>query len=129
MILNKIARKICRGPTNKFKLVLDFFLGIYLGFIWQNIIFIQNKIIKIGLRVCYPNNPLGQKFLNKKVTNQTKPRYLTKKKTNHVDLKTLVQSWTEPKIMVWLETLSSTINRTKDHWFDLKRLKPETKMN
>jgi hypothetical protein len=51
-------------------LVIEFFLeflGIYLGLVWQNkIIFIQNKIVKIGLRVRLPNNPLCQTFLNKK---------------------------------------------------------------
>jgi len=45
--------------------------------------------------------PLGQKSLNKKVTNQTKPRYvtnqtkpryLTQNKINRVDLKTPVKS-------------------------------------
>ena len=50
------------------KLVLEIFncFEIYLGFVWQKLIFIQNKIIKIGLKVCLSNNPLGQKSLNKK---------------------------------------------------------------
>jgi len=50
-------------------------LGIDLVLVWQNTIFIQNKTVKIDLKMCLSNNPLGQQFLNnkKKVTNQTKP--------------------------------------------------------
>jgi hypothetical protein len=62
-----------------------------LGSIQKKTIFIQNKTIKIGLKVCLLNNPLAQKFLNQKVTNQTNPRYLNKKKINRVDLKIMVQ--------------------------------------
>jgi hypothetical protein len=36
-------------------------------------------------------HPLGQKCLDKKVINQTKPKYLTQNKTTQVDSKTLVQ--------------------------------------
>ena len=78
------------------KLVLEIFncFEIYLGFVWQKLIFIQNKIIKIGLKVCLSNNPLGQKSLNKKIINQTKPKYLTQK---------INQSG-------WLENTGSTLN-------------------
>jgi hypothetical protein len=34
--------------------------------------FLLNKIVKIGLRACFPNTPLSQKFLYKKTENQTK---------------------------------------------------------
>jgi hypothetical protein len=30
----------------------------FLGHVWQNHIFVQNKIVKTGLMTCLPNTPL-----------------------------------------------------------------------
>jgi hypothetical protein len=60
--------------------------------------------------VCLPNNPSGQKCLNKKVTNQSKPRYLTQKQNQ----------------LGWLKNTGSTLNQIENHdltwnpWFDHK---------
>jgi hypothetical protein len=67
-------------------------LGIDLVLVWQNTIFIQNKTVKIDLKMCLSNNPLGQQFLNKKKSNQpNKALVPDPNKTNQVDSKILVQ--------------------------------------
>jgi hypothetical protein len=62
-------------------LVLEIFLGNLFGALFgKKIFFIQNKTVKIDLKVCLSNNLLGQKFLNNKRNQPNKALVLDIKK-------------------------------------------------
>jgi hypothetical protein len=59
--------------------MLQKILFFIFGFVWQKIIFIQNKMVKINLRVCLINNFFDKKFLNKKCNQPNKDLILDPK--------------------------------------------------
>ena len=65
---------MCKRSTNNFRLVLKnfrIFLEYFEVCLAKPIFIKKNKAVKISIRVCFPNNPLGQNSFTKILANQT----------------------------------------------------------